>query len=37
VETELAEREAREKLTLQLWDEDGERSVTVGNVGLPEK
>ncbi|WP_309897544.1 DUF2381 family protein [Archangium sp.] len=36
VETELPEREAREKLTLQLWDEDGERSVTIGNVGLPE-
>ena len=36
LETELLEREAHEKLTLQLWDEDGERSVTIGNVGLPE-
>ena len=36
LETELPEREAREKLTLQLWDEDGTRSVTIGNVGLPE-
>jgi uncharacterized protein (TIGR02268 family) len=35
LETELPEREAREKLTLQLWDEDGARSVTIGNVGLP--
>ena len=37
LETELPEREAREKLTLQLWDEDGARSVTIGNVGLPEE
>jgi hypothetical protein len=37
LETELPEREAREKLTLQLWDEDGERSVTIGNVSLPEE
>jgi uncharacterized protein (TIGR02268 family) len=36
LETELPERQAREKLTLQLWDEDGRRSVTIGNVGLPE-
>jgi uncharacterized protein (TIGR02268 family) len=36
LETELPEREAREKLTLQLWDEDKARSVTIGNVGLPE-
>jgi len=35
LETELPERAAREKLTLQLWDEDGRRSVTIGNVGLP--
>jgi len=37
LETELLERAAREKLTLQLWDEDGARSVTIGNVGLPEE
>jgi uncharacterized protein (TIGR02268 family) len=37
LETELLEREAREKLTLQLWDEDGARSITIGNVGLPEE
>ena len=36
LETELPEREAREKLTLQLWDEEGTRSVTIGNVSLPE-
>ena len=35
LETELPEREAREQLTLQLWDEEGARSVTIGNVGLP--
>jgi uncharacterized protein (TIGR02268 family) len=35
LETELPERQAREKLTLQLWDEDGGRSVTIGNVSLP--
>ncbi len=35
LETEVPERQAREKLTLQLWDEEGTRSVTIGNVGLP--
>lgn len=35
VETELTQREARENLTLRLWDEGGTRSVTVGNVRLP--
>ncbi|HYO57123.1 DUF2381 family protein [Archangium sp.] len=35
VETELTQQEARETLTLRLWDEGGTRSVTVGNVRFP--
>ncbi|WNG51741.1 DUF2381 family protein [Archangium minus] len=34
-ETELTERESREKLTLILWDEGGTQSVTIGNVSFP--
>ncbi|HYO71612.1 MAG TPA: DUF2381 family protein [Archangium sp.] len=34
-ETELLEREAREKLTLRLWDEGGTQSVEIGNVSFP--
>lgn len=35
VETELTQQEAGESLTLQLWDEGGARSITVGNVRFP--
>jgi uncharacterized protein (TIGR02268 family) len=35
VETELTERAAREKLTLQLWDEGGTQSIEIGNVSFP--
>jgi uncharacterized protein (TIGR02268 family) len=34
-ETELTEQEARGKLTLQLWDESGTRSIEIGNVSFP--
>ncbi|WNG54264.1 DUF2381 family protein [Archangium gephyra] len=34
-ETELLEREASEKLTLQLWDESGTQSIEIGNVSFP--
>ena len=35
VETELTAREAREKLTLRLWDEGGTQKVEIGNVSFP--
>lgn len=35
VETELPERETHEKLTLRLWDEDGNQSIEIGNVSFP--
>lgn len=35
VETELPEKEARETLTLRLWDEAGAQGVEIGNVSFP--
>jgi len=35
VEAEATEKEARGHFTLKLWDEGGQRTITLGNVMFP--